>query len=288
MRRRYMVIWPAVAAAVALWFSIEDQAVGPEPTATVVEDRAEVERRAGIRRFWQAYNEGTQLRIDRQWAPAATAYSDAVKEDPDHEDTLYYLGNVLFELGDYDGSIQNWTRLLTVNPRSSRAHLQLGMIHACGAEGAPFDLARAAAEFRKALEINGEETGPLIKLGEIAVLRGAYDEAESYLSDATRANPGSVSVPYLLGYLHWLKSRPDEALQALNRAAQMSLNRATSRSASSEGQTRSGSPMLVRGARQQSSLQDRWNNLENWEGKVTSAAMRQEYELFRGSLATNH
>lgn len=121
-----------------------------KPSPPVQEDQVSsisAARKAEIRRFWETYRRATGLRVQGDWKAAVPVYREALEIDPDHEDGLYYLGNGLFELGRYEEAAAAWERLVEVNPHSSRAHIQLGMLHVCGAAGAPFDMDRAKREF---------------------------------------------------------------------------------------------------------------------------------------------
>jgi tetratricopeptide (TPR) repeat protein len=235
-----------VAALLCLCVCGGEQEPPIEPPAAL-----SAERKEQIRRFWTAYRQATDLRVRGAWQEAIPAYQEALALDPRHEDSLYYLGNAFFETGRYEEAIAAWEHLAAVNPHSSRAHLQLGAIHSCGAEGAPFDLERAQGEIRKALEINKEESGPLLKLGEVLLLKGDLEQAQKYLSAAGRAN--AMAARYLLGYLHWKRGEPDKALELLQQAAELSRTAPRPASASSEGDTKGGKgPLLAAGAARQS------------------------------------
>ena len=51
--------------------------------------------------FWEAIRSATTHRIAGRIAEAAADYQRAVELDPRHEDALYYIGNMRFELGEY-------------------------------------------------------------------------------------------------------------------------------------------------------------------------------------------
>ena len=158
------------------------------------------ERKAEIRHFWDFYNRATSLRLEGKWGEAAALYQQALALDPRHENSLYYLGNAFFELGRFLEADSAWKRLIGINPnQSSRAHAQLGMLYSCGAPGTPLDLDRAVEELHLALAINKEESGPEIKLGEVALLKGDRQKALEYLSAGRNLNFKSVEANYLSG-----------------------------------------------------------------------------------------
>jgi tetratricopeptide (TPR) repeat protein len=239
------------------------------------------EKKARIRRFWQTYQEATKLRVQNAWSEAAPAYRKALELDPRHEDSLYYLGNALFETGEFPGAIDAWQTLLEINPQSSRAHIQLGTIFSCGASGAPFDLDRAEREFTLALRLNQEETGPVLKLGEIALLKGDDARAREHLAAVNRAHARSLEAGYLLGYLSWKEGDLSAAQNALQRAVELSRGAPSSHSASSEGETRKGKPLLAMGTRPRSSLASFWTALREWDGMPVSLDLTtEEYRKF--------
>ncbi len=167
--------------------------------------------RAGIREFWEIYRGATGHRVAGRIGAARDAYRRALELNPRHEDALYYLGNMELELGRYDEAHSAWARLVQINPSSPRAHSRLGDLYACMDPGAPRDLAKAEAEFRRALELNREETGPLLRLGEIALMRGNLAGATSFLDVVIGSHSRSVEAHFLKGYVAWKRAQPDSA-----------------------------------------------------------------------------
>lgn len=260
---------------------------GDDPPAPAAE-RAGMsdERKAEIRRFWEVYNRATALRLQSAWAEAAAAYQEALAGDPRHEDSLYYLGNAFFELGRYQEAAETWKRLIETNPnQSSRAHAQLGMLYSCGVPGAPFDLDAAERELKKALAINKEESGPVIKLGEVALLKGERKKALEYLSDGRNLNFKSVQANYLIGYLKWTAGDTGGALKDLKQAADFALAAKPSPEASGEGDTKKKGPLLAKGVGSRGLLTPYWKSLDDWPADAaTPARMEVEYRRFDQAL----
>jgi hypothetical protein len=65
------------------------------------------------------------------------------------------------------------------------------------------NLRLAEDHFRRAHAINGEETGPMLRLGEVMIAGGKLSEARHWLESAARTNPKSVEVACMAGYVHW-------------------------------------------------------------------------------------
>ncbi|MBI4550624.1 MAG: tetratricopeptide repeat protein [Candidatus Latescibacteria bacterium] len=161
------------------------------------------ERRAQVVRFWETYRRASDRRDAGDLNGAVAAYQEALRLNDRHEDTLYYLGNTLCDLGRYEEALSTFQRLVAVNALSARAHFQAGAILSCAEPGAPFDLDGAEREFQRALDINREESEPLVRLGEVALAKGDLDRAQDYLTGATRLNSKAVEAYYLRGYIRW-------------------------------------------------------------------------------------
>jgi tetratricopeptide (TPR) repeat protein len=174
--------------------------------------------REAVVRFWRTYDEATASRLKRDFPGAARLYEEALHLDPRHEDSLYYLGQCLRQLSRYAEARRTFERLVSLNPESARGNLALGALLASPEAGAPLDLAEAERRLRRAHAINGEETAPLVRLGEIGIVRGDLDAAATWLEAAARTNPKSVEAAFLAGYLRWEKGDPEGARAFLLRA----------------------------------------------------------------------
>ena len=157
--------------------------------------------RARVDSFWKLYREATAQRVARQTLGAADTYARALALNPDHEDVLYYLGGMQLALGDFDGATRAWRHLAAVNTSSARAHSQLGRLYACFDKGAPSNLDSAKAHLRRAHEINQEENGPLVSLGQVALMRGDLASAQRYFDAVLRTHGGNVPARFYVGYL---------------------------------------------------------------------------------------
>ena len=178
-----------------------------------------------------------------------------------------------------------WRRLLAVDASNARAHVQLGVLYSCGLPGAPVDLQRARQEMERALSLNRAETGPQVRLGEIALLQGDTAAAARYLEAARQTNERSVAAHYFSGYLHWAARRFEAAREALGAAVAAADDGAVDASASAEGQTRRGfRPLLERG--HDGPLAPHWQGRMEDFGPVTSAAVHSEYERFHRALGS--
>ena len=198
----------------ALLLSLPALALGgcTRDAATTTAAAPSVERQR-LLRFWDRFSAATASRIGHDFAKARDLYREALTLDPKHEDSLYYLGQCQRELKEPAEARQAFERLVDVNPASTRGHLALGALLASPDASEPMDVVVAEKHFRRAHEINGEETGPMVRLGEVLMLQGKLREAGRWFESALRTNPKSVEAPFLMGYLTWETGDPGGALR---------------------------------------------------------------------------
>jgi tetratricopeptide (TPR) repeat protein len=191
------------------------------PAGGVAADAADPARQRVVS-FWDRLNRATDARMRGDLAGAARLYEEALALDPRHEDALYYLGQCRRQLAQPEAARAAFERLVEVNPASARGHLSLGALLASPDPAEPMALAEAERHLRRAHEINGEETGPVVRLGEIALVAGRSAEARRWFESALRMNPKSIEAAFLAGYLAWDEGRPTGSfLQRLREAARV-------------------------------------------------------------------
>lgn len=216
-----------------------------EPAGAVDSAGMSAGDRDRIRRFWETYRQATEHRIAGRAAAAAEAYTGALALNPGHQDALYYLGNMHFDLGDLAAAERAWRRLVEIDPTSARAHSQLGTLYFCVGEDQPLQPERAAAEFQRSLAINREETGPLLHLGEIALVRGDLEDARYYFDAIVGSNPSSAEAHFYKGYLAWKAGALDRAVELLAAASRHARPAAPPEGVPGEGDTRAGAAPMV-------------------------------------------
>jgi tetratricopeptide (TPR) repeat protein len=200
-------------------------------------DQRERERIAG---FWAAYHEATRIRSEGDFEGAAERYREALRMRPDHEESLYYLGNCLFELGEYVSAIDVYESLIKVNSQSHRGFSQLGVALSARQPGAMLDASRARSAFERNAEIDREESGPFLRLGMLDLKEGGLEDA---LTDFRKAAGfGSPEGAFRAGFVESLRGRPERAvddfLKVLDIAAQE--RRIAAMGGRGEGDTRPG------------------------------------------------
>ena len=166
--------------------------------------------RQRIRDFWAVYNRANDFRIRGDFTEAVPAYREALQLNPQHEDSLYYLGASLEELGDYAGAAESFRRLIALNPSSGRALGELGHVLSVLAPGAPRDFVGARQALLRNIEVNREQAGPFIRLGSLELDQGHAEAAAEHFRLASGF--GSPEGTFLLGYALFLLNRYREAV----------------------------------------------------------------------------
>jgi tetratricopeptide (TPR) repeat protein len=191
-----------------------------EPTPKRREGTTSPTDKARVVEFWNKQRAAMNaLKIEKDFPKATRLFRQALELDPHHEDALYYLGQCLAAQGDVDGALAKWNGLIRINPQSHRAHQQWGTLRALAATSGA-DLEEAEARLEQAHQINPEETGALMVLGEIALLRGEPDKAEQRLAAACRTNPRAAGGFFLRAYLAWKRGDQPRARALLTEARQ--------------------------------------------------------------------
>jgi hypothetical protein len=198
------------------------------------------------RAFFGVRAAATRARLDGDLAGAIERYRAALALWPGHDDCLYYLAHCLAECGDERAALATWEAQVAFVPQSSRGWMQLGLMRLPGGDLELDDLDLAEQAFGRCQEINPEESRPVVQLGVVALLRGAFDTARARFAGAARLNPNSVEARYLGGRAAYLAG-DREAARALLEEAHAVARRAgpAGDSVSAEGDTRSGAAMTA-------------------------------------------
>lgn len=235
----FLAILIAGFVAITLWKS-QPASVGANETETMT--MAEKER---IQRFWATYRTATELRLTGRLEEAAETYREALALNDRHEDAWYYLGNMHLELGERAGALRAWERLRSLNPHSARAHAQLGDLHLCNPADTYFDVDSAETAFMRALSINKEESGPVLRLGQVALLRGDLDRAQYYFDAVIGSNFKNVEAYVLNSYVAWKRGDHGRAARLLAQAREHTEPAAPPEGVLGEGDTRPGTALQV-------------------------------------------
>ncbi len=168
--------------------------------------------------FWQEQRAAMNaLKLEQNLPKAIELFRAALQLNPDHEDSHYYLGQCLAATGDVNGALAQFRELTAINPQSHRGFQQYGRVRACSATS-DSELADAEQALAKAHTLNPEETGALLILGEVTLLRGNFTQAAERLAAACRTNPRAAGGFFLRGFLAWKEGDAARAAALLGEA----------------------------------------------------------------------
>jgi enediyne biosynthesis protein E4 len=186
-------------ASAPLRLAAVSAAPSPDPLSSSSPDT----ERERLLLFWNTQRAAMNaLIVDKDNAKAIRLLREAITLNPKHEDSRYYLGLCLAHQGDTEAALGELRQLQQLNPQSHRAWQQWGVLRAHFPRSET-DLALAEQALQHAHNVNPEETGALLVLGEVALLRGQFALAEERLAAATQANPRSIGGFFLRGYVAW-------------------------------------------------------------------------------------
>jgi tetratricopeptide (TPR) repeat protein len=220
-----------------------------ESTTTNKTDSLTLAKNKDIKDFWSAYRQATKNRFAGLWQAAIDGYTVALEINGEHEDALYYLGNMHLELSEYNKAEESWHKLLQVNPSSSRAHYQLGKLYINKDAIKFFDLDKAALEFQKTAEINRDFLMPILHLGQISLIKGNYKDSREKLQTILGSDYKNVEAFFLLGYMDFRQGEIEKAVINFNKAREFSVKQAPIKGVKGEGDTKTGES-LERGVSQ--------------------------------------
>jgi enediyne biosynthesis protein E4 len=168
--------------------------------------------------FWSKQRAAMDaMKRERDNVKAIALFREAIALNPAHEDSRYYLGLCLASQGDSAGALAALEGLQQINPQSHRAWQQWGIVRALHANS-DSDLACAERALERAHSLNPEETGALLVLGEVSLMRGDVPLADQRLAAATHTNPKAAGGFFLRGYLAWRRGDTASAKTFLTQA----------------------------------------------------------------------
>jgi tetratricopeptide (TPR) repeat protein len=233
-----------------------------------------------IQQFWTIYRRATDHRIAGRLKSAAGDYREALNLNDKHEDALYYLGNVYLALGEFTSAEKTWKHLVYLNPNSARAHFQLGDLYLRFDQKQFFDIDAAEAEFQRTLEINKEETAPLLRVGQVALIEGRLSDAQKFFDAVIGSNYRSVEAHFLNGFIAWQKGDREKASTFFGKAVQSSRPFESVLGIPGEGDTRreGDSLWISRQSDQQAIFQEHIGELSGLAQENLSREMEVRYQ----------
>lgn len=218
----------------------------------------------GAREFWDAFKAAGERRSEGDCAGAIGHYTRALALRPAHEDSLYYMGNCHAERGEREAAMAAYERLVEVNPEgSSRGYMQMGLLLAAPAADGRRDLAGAERLFTRALEVDSD-SGALLGLAEVALLRHRWDDATRRLDAVSADNAMSIAAPFLQAYLAFRTGDRPRALTLFKRAVARGELKKGPVAWSEEGDVKADPELRWRALARQSVLGGYWVGLRRY------------------------
>ncbi|HEX6050700.1 MAG TPA: hypothetical protein VFZ21_15580, partial [Gemmatimonadaceae bacterium] len=88
----------------------------------------------------------------------------------------------------------------------------------CLEAGAPLQLDSAEEHLRRAHELNKEENGPVLRLGEVALARGDLAAARRHFATVLATHAGNAPAHFYMGYIAWKENNPRVAREEFRTA----------------------------------------------------------------------
>jgi tetratricopeptide (TPR) repeat protein len=189
-------------------------AVASAPTAAPGPVLAQADRER-LLNFWAIQRAAMDaVKLESNNVKAIPLFRQAIELNPAHEDARYYLALSLAAEDVVAEALTTLADLQRLNPQSHRAWQQWGALQARTAR-TDAELAAAERALSRAHELNPEETGALLILGEVALMRGDLNRADECLNAACRTNPKAAGGFFLRGYTAWKRGDSAQAAEFL-------------------------------------------------------------------------
>jgi Flp pilus assembly protein TadD len=164
------------------------------------------------------FNKAMDLRAQGQRQQSAAELIEALKIYPHLLRALTYLGITYGETGNPATGAAILTLATRLYPQDAGAHYNLGI--ALGAMGKEEEV----AEYRRALDIDGDQVLVYLNLGAALYAKGQYEEAVKVYRDGIRVNPLIASLHYSLGVALGQQGKSVEAQQEIALASKIDPN----------------------------------------------------------------
>jgi cytochrome c-type biogenesis protein CcmH/NrfG len=161
---------------------------------------------------YRANNRGVALLEQFNYDGAATAFRDALKVSPDLAIARANLAIALFYASKNQEAADAARAAVTALPESPTTHYVAGLI-----AKADNRLDEAAAAFERVLQLDRDDAGAKVQLGQIRTQERKYDEAIPLFQQALSAEPYNVTAAYSVALALTRAGRADEGRQAMQR-----------------------------------------------------------------------
>lgn len=134
---------------------------------------------------------------------AASWYQNILQTNPEDSPALENLGQVEFEMGNFDGAKTSWLKAVDI-AANEMIYIKLADLIE---ERFPEQNAKIQGLLETAIANNGQTVGLLVRLGQWYADRGMYDEAISHYQVAKQLDPETQGIGAKIDELKRLRSK---------------------------------------------------------------------------------
>jgi tetratricopeptide (TPR) repeat protein len=150
------------------------------------------------------------------WKDSLTLWNDAIKKFPENNDRGYLnRGSVLYSLGNYPMALQDYKKILAIDPYNGGAYVGMGLV-----KRSMKDMQGAMQDFNSALSYGQLYEGYLnravLKI-DMKDFQGALDDLEK----ASQINSSNAELYVNKGFILFQTGKNSEALECYNRALEL-------------------------------------------------------------------
>jgi Flp pilus assembly protein TadD len=139
--------------------------------------------------------------------------------DPNSAEMHQVMGHEALRNGDFSAAIAQYREAITINPKLSGIHLELGDALNNSSDAAM--KSQAEGEYRKAVELNPQDERALCRLADIEMDHGNIDAASANYTKATQLAPTDIDAQLGLAKALMMMHKPDQAQSTLEKVLQM-------------------------------------------------------------------
>ncbi len=136
-------------------------------------------------------------------------YKEILSKDKNVNHSIFLsIGDISYNLEQYENSLKNYEIALRLNPESSEAYHSIGQVHI---ELENYNLAKQ--NIQKAISIDASRADFFVSLGTVNQLLGDYFSAEYSFIEATKINPSLETAWNLLIDFYFFSEKPELSLK---------------------------------------------------------------------------
>ena len=144
---------------------------------------------------------------------AIRAYEKVVDADPEFAGGYYNLGNLYYDLKQYDRAAAYFQKVIALKPDFEEAHYNFGNLYY---DTGKYDL--AIERFEKVIALKPDFAEAHFQMGNALYGLREYDRAAGYFEKAVALKPRFVAAYYNVGDLYYRTGRFDAAVRAYRKA----------------------------------------------------------------------